>query len=142
MEMPRRYYSIQHAPIKCDTSTRLALNEEKEKGAAQYFWAFPTLMLNFYTDNYSTNLIAPLRAERTLTVFEWYFREPEKAETQEAITRTIEFNEEIQREDIAICETVQRNLRSRTYTRGRYSFKRENGVHHFHSLLAEFLGQK
>jgi phenylpropionate dioxygenase-like ring-hydroxylating dioxygenase large terminal subunit len=38
-----------------------------------------------------------------------------------------------------ICEVVQRNLRSRVYDRGRYSAARENGVHHFHSLLHEFL---
>jgi choline monooxygenase len=30
-------------------------------------------------------------------------------------------------------------LRSRHYDRGRFSVKRENGVHHFHGLLAEFL---
>ena len=49
------------------------------------------------------------------------------------------FSDEIQEEDIAICEAVQRNLRSRVYERGRYSVKRENGVHHFHALLHEFL---
>ena len=42
-------------------------------------------------------------------------------------------------EDIRICESVQRGLRSRYYDRGRFSVKRENGVHHFHGLLAEFL---
>jgi len=36
----------------------------------------------------------------------------------------------------APCEAVQRGLQSRTYDRGRYSVRRENGVHHFHSLLA------
>jgi choline monooxygenase len=35
---------------------------------------------------------------------------------------------------------VQRGLHSSTYDRGRYSVKRENGVHHFHMLLSEFLG--
>ena len=49
------------------------------------------------------------------------------------------FSDEIQDEDVEICERVQRNLRSRVYDRGRYSAKRENGVHHFHSLLHEFL---
>jgi choline monooxygenase len=34
---------------------------------------------------------------------------------------------------------VQRGLRSSLYDRGRYSVKRENGVHHFHMLLREFL---
>ena len=37
------------------------------------------------------------------------------------------------------CEAVQRGLRSRTYRQGRYSVKRENGVHHFHGLLSEYL---
>jgi choline monooxygenase len=30
-------------------------------------------------------------------------------------------------------------LRTRLYTRGRYSPAREEGVHHFHRLLARFL---
>jgi choline monooxygenase len=37
-------------------------------------------------------------------------------------------------------ESVQRGVRSRLYDRGRYSPAREGGVHHFHRLLAEFLG--
>ncbi|HKD18553.1 MAG TPA: SRPBCC family protein, partial [Thermoanaerobaculia bacterium] len=44
-----------------------------------------------------------------------------------------------QQEDIAICEAVQKGLRSRTYDRGRYSVLRENGVHHFHELLTRAL---
>jgi phenylpropionate dioxygenase-like ring-hydroxylating dioxygenase large terminal subunit len=35
-----------------------------------------------------------------------------------------------------ICEAVQRGLRSGNYRSGRYSVKRESGVHHFHGLLA------
>jgi choline monooxygenase len=34
---------------------------------------------------------------------------------------------------------VQRSLSSRLYDRGRLSVKRENGVHHFHGLLAAAL---
>jgi len=30
---------------------------------------------------------------------------------------------------------------SSTCDRGRFSVKRKNGVHHFHMLLGEFLGQ-
>ena len=32
-----------------------------------------------------------------------------------------------------------RGLNSALYDRGRYAVKRENGVHHFHMLLGEFL---
>lgn len=137
----RSYYSIQHSPLKSETSTRLARDEHSSETAAQYFWIFPNLMLNVYADNFSTNLILPLGADRTLTVFEWYFLNPERSETQEAVRRTIEFSDEIQFEDIGLCEAVQRGLRSRTYTSGRYSVKRENGVHHFHTLLAEFFAR-
>jgi choline monooxygenase len=133
-----RYYSIQHSPIK-RSDGRLRRDESAANNEAQYFWIFPNLMLNVYPDNYSTNLIVPLGPERTLTIFEWYFRDPEQPEVQEKVRRTIEFSDEIQREDIAICDAVQRGLRSRTYTSGRYSVKRENGVHQFHGLLASFL---
>jgi phenylpropionate dioxygenase-like ring-hydroxylating dioxygenase large terminal subunit len=47
-----------------------------------------------------------------------------------------------QLEDIAICEALQKNLRSTAYERGRYSVRRENGVHHFHGLLHEFLARE
>ena len=99
-------------------------------------------MLNVYPNNYSTNLIVPLGPTRTLTVFEWYFRDPERESVQEELKRVIDFSDEIQLEDIAICERVQRNLNSRYYRRGRFSLKRENGVHHFHGLLSEFLADK
>ncbi|OLE55640.1 MAG: (2Fe-2S)-binding protein [Acidobacteria bacterium 13_1_20CM_3_53_8] len=133
----KRFYSIQHSPIRQDRATRLQANSTSDE--AQYFWLFPNLMLNVYPDNYSTNLIVPLSAEKTLTIFEWYFRDIDNDETQAALKRTVEFSDEIQREDISICEAVQRGLRSRTYRAGRYSVKRENGVHHFHGLLSQFL---
>lgn len=132
-------YSLQHSPIKRSDSARLRRDENAASNEAQYFWIFPNLMLNVYPDNYSTNLIVPLGPERTLTIFEWYFRDPEQPDVQERVKRTIEFSDEIQLEDIAICEAVQRGLRSRTYTSGRYSVKRENGVHHFHGLWTKFL---
>jgi choline monooxygenase len=135
----RRFYSIQHSPIRKESATRLKVDEQAGQNEAQYFWIFPNLMLNVYPDNYSTNLIVPLGAERTLTIFEWYFPDPEVEATKEAVRRTVEFSDEIQLEDINICEAVQRGLRSRTYGRGRYSVRRENGVHHFHGLLSEFL---
>jgi choline monooxygenase len=134
----RRYYSIQHSPLKPADSARIRRDESAQNSEAQFFWLFPNLMLNVYPDNYSTNLIVPLGPDRTLTIFEWYFRDPEREDVQENVGRTIEFSDEIQIEDIKICEAVQRGLRSRSYDAGRYSVKRENGVHHFHGLLAEF----
>ncbi len=130
----RRNYSIQHAPLKRPQRIRTS-NGSAE---AEYFWVFPNLMLNVYPDNFSTNLIVPLGHDKTVTIFDWYFRDPQSAKKE--IEETIAFSDEIQLEDIGICEAVQRGLRSSTYDSGRYSPVRENGVHHFHGLYAEAMG--
>jgi choline monooxygenase len=140
-----RYYSQQFAPIRAlkpeDAADRFyapgtGLQE------ALYFWIFPNLMLNIYPDNISTNVIVPLSAEKTLTIFEWFFHDVGQPETKGRIEKAIAFSDEVQQEDILLCTNVQRGLRSSTYDRGRYSVKRENGVHHFHMLLSEFLAQQ
>jgi choline monooxygenase len=87
-----------------------------------------------------TNVVIPLAHDRCKVVFEWYSASPpDDPSTDAEWTKLLAFSDEIQDEDIEICEVVQRNLRSRIYDRGRYSAKRENGVHHFHSLIHEFL---
>jgi choline monooxygenase len=132
-----RCHSVQYSPLKSGESLKISKGSGADGSQVLYIWFFPNLMLNVYPDNYSTNLIVPLGPERTLTVFEWYFKDPEKEETKEALRRTVEFSDEIQREDIFICEAVQRGLRSRNYRSGRYCVKRESGVHHFHGLLVQ-----
>ncbi len=129
-------YSIQFAPAKRTDRIRTTAQQDE----VRYFWLFPNLMLNVYPDNFSTNLIVPLAHDRTLTIFEWYFRDPESAAVQRDLAETIAFSDEIQLEDIAICEAVQRGLASSAYSAGRYSPVRENGVHHFHCLYAEAMG--
>jgi len=129
----RQIYSIQHSPIKKTPEGKLRGGSGDE---AMFFWIYPNLMLNVYPDNFSTNRIVPLSHDRTLTLFDWYFREPESSATKRLVEETVVFSDEIQREDIGICEAVQRGLKSRTYDRGRYSVLRENGVHHFHRLYA------
>ena len=128
-----RYYSSQIAPIRARTGGPRRYEFEDTSRRALYYWLFPNFMLNIYPDNLSSNLILPMGLDRTLTVFEWFAYEGEVAQA------TIDFSDEIQREDIRICESVQRGLCSRHYNQGRFSVKRENGVHHFHGLLYEFL---
>jgi choline monooxygenase len=139
-----RYYSQQFAPIRAmkpeDSGERFYAPGTGIQEAL-YFWIFPNLMLNIYPDNISTNLIVPLSHEKTLTIFEWFFHDANSEKVKERVQRAVAFSEEVQQEDIGLCENVQRGLCSSTYDRGRYSVKRENGVHHFHMLLGEFLGQ-
>jgi choline monooxygenase len=129
-----RYYSSQHAPIRPLRANQPDRRYTADGLSALYYWIFPNFMLNVYPDNLSSNIIIPLSPEKTLTIFEW-FGYP-GSPVREA---TIAFSDEIQQEDIKICERVQKGLASRTYDTGRFSVKRENGVHHFHLLLNEFL---
>ena len=124
---------LQVSPIKVKGGR---LRTGSAGGEAAYWWIWPNLMLNVYPDNFSTNLIVPLGEERTMTVFEWFFREPDRPGVRARVQETVAFSDEIQVEDIAICEAVQRGLRSKTYVRGRYSARRESGVHRFHRLWA------
>ncbi len=132
----RRSYSLQRSPIK-KADGRLRGDPRDEENDAVYYWIFPNLMLNVYPDNFSTNVIVPVSPDRTLTAFEWFFRDPDAPAVRETVRQTVEFSDEIQREDVAICEAVQKGLQSRTYDRGRYSVRRESGVHHFHRLYEE-----
>ncbi|MDQ3009988.1 MAG: Rieske 2Fe-2S domain-containing protein [Acidobacteriota bacterium] len=135
----RRYYSLQDAPIKTGNEPERRYSATAEQNEALYFWVFPNLMLNVYPDNLSTNLIVPIGHDKTLTIFEWYFHDVESAAAKERIKTTIELSDEVQQEDIRICEEVQKRLRSISYDRGRYSVRRENGVHHFHALWMAFM---
>ena len=138
----RRYWSLQHAPLREAAhggAGRRYVPRDGEAGA-EYYWLFPNVMLNVYLGQMQTNVVLPLDHRRTRVVFEWYAERPrDEVLADPAWTSLVAFSDEIQAEDVAICEVVQRNLRSRVYDRGRYSAKRENGVHHFHGLLHEFL---
>ena len=140
-----RYYSKQHAPIRelkpgeVPGRDRRYIRMPGAEDNALYYWIFPNTMLNIYQDNISTNVILPMGVDRTLTIFEWFFAEPGTGAGWESMQQTIAFSDEIQQEDIAVCEQVQKGLRSRSYSRGRFSALRENGVHHFQSLVTEFL---
>src|SRR5712675_458384 len=117
-----------------DSSPR-RYQQASENLTADYFWIFPNWMLNCYPDNVSLNIILPLGPERTLGIFEWYV--PEENLGSEAARKSVDFSEEVQMEDTAICEIVQKNLHSRSYHSGRYSVKQERGVHAFHRMYGE-----
>ena len=140
---PHRYFSIQHAPLRPvhgGNPDRRYDPAKTDVAEAVYVWLFPNVMLNVYMGQMQTNTVIPLSHDCTRVTFDWYAITPPADDVARAeFTRLQEFSDQIQDEDIEICEAVQRNLRSRVYDRGRYSAKRENGVHHFHSLLHEFL---
>jgi choline monooxygenase len=107
-----RYYSQQFAPIRAmkseDAGERFYAPGTGLREAL-YFWVFPNLMVNVYPDNVSTNLIMPISQEKTLTIFEWFFHDASSLKTQERVKKAVEFSDQVQQEDIGLCESVQRD---------------------------------
>ena len=113
--------------------------ESRQDLTTDYFWIFPNWMLNCYPDNVSLNIVLPLEVERTLAIFEFYL--PECDLNTPAARDSVRFSDEVQLEDMAICEAVQKNLHSRSYGRGRYSATQEKGVHAFHRIYADAMNR-
>jgi choline monooxygenase len=103
---------------------------------AYYWWVFPNFMFNWYEGVADASVVQPLGPDRCRVIFDFYFTRTEGPEAAAFISQSIAAADQIQREDIGICEEVQRGLASRSYDTGRFSVKREAGGYHFHRLLA------
>lgn len=109
---------------------------DPDRLAALYLWLFPGLMLNFYPWGLSLNTVEPLGPTRTRVRFRAYVAD----ETRLGRGAGGDLDR-VELEDEAIVEQVQQGVRSRIYSRGRYSPTQEIGTHHFHRLLVRALAR-
>lgn len=101
---------------------------------AYYWWIFPNMMLNIYTWGISINIVEPIDKDNTRVVFKTYlFGDKRSNAFAEAALHQTEM------EDEAVVQRVHKGLQSRLYKYGRFSPTKEQGVHHFHRLLAAAL---
>jgi len=105
-----------------------------QKVGGYYFWLFPNVMFNCYPWGISINVVKPLSQGRTRVSYHTYVGDTSKLERGAGASL-----DRVEREDQAIVESVQKGISSRLYNRGRFSPKREQGVHQFHRLIGEFL---
>jgi choline monooxygenase len=105
--------------------------------AAYYFWVFPNMMFNFYPWGLSVNVVEPVSISQSRVMFYSYVWD----ETKLSKGAGAELDK-VEMEDEEIVEQVQVGIRSRFYKHGRYSVKREQGTHHFHRIITEFLNQQ
>jgi choline monooxygenase len=106
---------------------------------AYYWWVFPNFMVNVYGGIMDTNLVVPLGPDRCRVIFDFYFSETEGAAARRFMAESIAVAEQVQQEDMAICEDVQHGLASGAFDSGRFSVRREAAGYHFHVLLARHL---
>ncbi len=105
-----------------------------KKVAAYYFWVFPNMMFNFYPWGLSINLVQPLGVTQCKVSFLTYVWNEKKFNTGAGSNLAT-----VEMEDEEVVEAVQKGIRSRFYTHGRYSVTREQGTHHFHRIISEFM---
>lgn len=99
---------------------------------ALYAWFHPNFMINRYGNIMDTNWIVPVDVDHCLTIFDYYFQ---KSASKEFIEASIKASEQVQIEDVDICQSVQRGLHSAGYITGRYAPHLEGGMHLFHVLM-------
>jgi choline monooxygenase len=141
-------YTITNGARHCLQSSPMVVEgaEERTRAVRQgerahYYWLYPNLMINFYGRTMDTNLVVPRGVDRTEVIFDFYFADVSPA-ARAANLESIAISEQIQDEDVAICQSVQRGLKSRAYSAGRLSVRREGGEHLFHRLLAHDLRRR
>jgi choline monooxygenase len=134
-------YKIEIGQRHCLQWSPMSTSESETQAAsfragdrALYYWIYPNFMINIYAGVMDTNLVVPLSVDRTEVVFDYYFADVSESAREHNLA-SITVSEQIQKEDVAICESVQRGLSSRAYNTGRLSVRREAGEHLFHRLL-------
>ena len=90
-------------------------------------------MLNILPNRLQTNQILPMKNNQTKVIFDYYY--PEFDGKDELIKQDQEFSDEVQNEDVMICEAVQKGLNSGSYEKGRLCMKRESALLHFQQLI-------
>jgi choline monooxygenase len=93
-------------------------------------------MFNFYPWGISLNIVRPVAPSKTVVEYLTYVSD--ESLTGEGAGADLH---RVESEDEAVVESVQRGVRSRYYSHGRYSPTREQGTHHFHKLIAEFMNR-
>jgi choline monooxygenase len=124
---------LQSSPLSSDSTSEAGVAASRQ-GRAFYLWLYPNFMINAYEGVMDTNLVLPLGVDRCAVVFDYYFADT-SAVAEARHKESIAVSEQVQDEDMAICDAVQRGLASRAYVAGRLSVRREAGEHLFHRLL-------
>ncbi|MFA9216041.1 MAG: aromatic ring-hydroxylating dioxygenase subunit alpha [Sphingomonadaceae bacterium] len=120
------WYSLQHSPLRNNDGIY-------GDGDAFYYFIYPNTMLNITPGRLQTNRVLDDGPGHCIVEFDYYYSADPAVQSRMAAEQA--FSDAIQREDIVICEQVQRGLLSGSYSAGRLNPRRESGVWHFHNLL-------
>lgn len=103
-----------------------------------YATLWPTVMFALSASPASMQVISarPIDAEHTRQTVDYFFAEDLSDEQMRAY---VEFSDLVTREDVVLCESVQRGLRSGAIKHGQLMLSRERGIQHFQKLVYRFM---
>ena len=135
---------ISEAPKTTDAKAYSFKKGDIDFGYAGWF-LWPNLTLWVYPGeaNISALIMIPAGPERTVEYLDWFL--PTREVSPQISAAMTYMDQTLQPEDIALCESVQKGLKSRGYNQGRFVIDpampqlSEHGVHHFQSMVAEAL---
>lgn len=105
-----------------------------------YAFLWPNFTINIYPGPgiLSINLFLPLAVGKTRAIFEYCFvDEVSKADEDDFV----KFIDQVQVEDVVLCEMVQRGLSTGYLERGKLMLKQESALRHFQTLVARALAE-
>ncbi len=130
------YFSTQTGPQKDSAGLY-----DASGGVTDGFYAFlwPNFTVNIYPGpgNVSLNLFLPLGPGRTRAIYEYCFVD---AVGEQEERDFVDFVQQVQMEDISLCESVQRGLSTGYFQQGKLMLRQERALQHFQRLSYQFLG--
>ena len=127
VETDHEYFSTYYGPIVGSPGS-----------GVNYATLWPNVLFSLYGDppNLQAISVVPIDAGHSRQIVDYFFA----ADASEAqIRNDVEFSDLVTREDIVLCESVQRGLRSGAIERGHLMLSRERGIQHFQKLVYRFL---
>lgn len=121
------YFSSYHGPII-----------GSDGPGVNYATLWPTAMLALSAGPQAMQVLRawPIDAEHTRETIDYFFAE---GTGEAAIRDYIELSDQVQREDVILCESVHRGLRSGVIRQGHLMLSRERGIQHFQKLVHRFV---
>jgi choline monooxygenase len=141
-------WSRQSGPVVRPRNTAYDFDPDAEVRSGGFWYVWPATTINFLPGepNLSPLSIVPIDIETTAFAGHRYALPADSgAREGEQVARSAYIDDVLGPEDAALCESVQRGLRSRAYDQGRLvvdperSGIAEHGVHQFHRLVLEAL---
>ncbi|ETO08646.1 hypothetical protein RFI_28741, partial [Reticulomyxa filosa] len=119
---------------------------ERVARGAVYAFIYPNFMINRYGPWLDVNYVIPTGIKSCQVKFDWFLEQSQFNEkgdaVQEFIEKSLNASDQVQKEDMILCDGVQKGIESSAYKRlrGRYAPQIETPLFQFHQIYSKHIG--